>query len=75
MARVGRARLPGGTMSRKHRLTDEQRDQRRAEDRERLKQAPEQLLTSEGWKRWVLVRAQGRPVAAVGSYLVERRCR
>lgn len=45
-------------MSQKHRLTDEEREQRRAADRERLKQAAEQLLTSEGWQRWVRVRSQ-----------------
>jgi N-terminal domain of anti-restriction factor ArdC len=39
-------------------LTDEQREQRRAQDRDRLKAAAEQLLTSEGWQRWVRIRAQ-----------------
>lgn len=41
------------------RLTDHEREQRREHDRERLKQAAEQLLTSDGWQRWVRVRAQG----------------
>jgi N-terminal domain of anti-restriction factor ArdC len=41
------------------RLTEAEREQRRAENRERLTQAAEQLLTSEGWQRWVRVRAQG----------------
>ena len=41
------------------RLSDSERDERRKRDRERLKQAAEQLLTSEGWQRWVRVRAQG----------------
>jgi len=40
-------------------LTDDEREQHRAQDRERLKEAAEQLLTSEGWQRWVRVRAQG----------------
>jgi hypothetical protein len=40
-------------------LTDEEREQRRSQDRDRLKAAAEQLLTSEGWRRWVRVRAQG----------------
>jgi hypothetical protein len=40
-------------------LTDEEREQRRSQDRDRLKAAAEQLLTSEGWQRWVRVRAQG----------------
>jgi N-terminal domain of anti-restriction factor ArdC len=42
-----------------HRLTDTEREERRAQDRERLKHAAEQLLTSEGWQRWVRVRARG----------------
>lgn len=42
-----------------HRLTDTEREERRAQDRERLKHAAEQLLTSDGWERWVRVRAQG----------------
>ncbi len=46
-------------MTDKRKLTDQEREQRRAQDRERLKQAAEQLLTSEGWQRWVRVRAQG----------------
>ncbi len=41
------------------RLSDQERDERRAEHRERLKQAADQLLTSEGWQRWVRVRARG----------------
>ena len=41
----------------KHQMTDAEREQRRAQDRERLKQAAEQLLSSEGWQRWVRVRA------------------
>jgi hypothetical protein len=40
------------------RLSDTEREQRRQHERERLKQAAEQLLTSEGWQRWVRVRAQ-----------------
>lgn len=46
-------------MTAKRKLSDEEREQRRAQDRERLKEAAEQLLTSEGWQRWVRVRAQG----------------
>ncbi|MFZ1996641.1 MAG: ArdC family protein [Solirubrobacteraceae bacterium] len=40
-------------------LSDSEREARREHDRERLKQAAEQLLSSEGWQRWVRVRAQG----------------
>lgn len=45
-------------MSSSDRLSDEQREQRRMQDREQLKAAAEQLLTSEGWQRWVRVRSQ-----------------
>jgi hypothetical protein len=41
------------------RLTDAEREQRRAADRERLHEAAQQLLTSDGWQRWVHVRARG----------------
>jgi len=41
------------------RLTDAEREQRRDQDRKRLHQAAQQLLTSEGWQRWVRVRARG----------------
>jgi hypothetical protein len=41
------------------RLTDAEREQRRSADRERLHEAAQQLLTSEGWQRWVQVRARG----------------
>ncbi len=46
-------------MTEKRKLSDEEREERRAQDRERLMEAAEQLLTSEGWQRWVRVRAQG----------------
>src|SRR5579884_2669654 len=44
-------------MGQKRRLTEQEREQRRARDRERLKAAAEQLLSSEGWQRWVKTRA------------------
>lgn len=44
--------------STRRRLTDDERAQRRAQDRERLEQAARDLLTSEGWRRWVRVRAR-----------------
>src|SRR4051812_41385641 len=62
LARVGRARdRREAMMTAKRRLTENEteREQRRAQDRERLKAAAEQLLTSEGWQRWVGVRARG----------------
>lgn len=38
-------------------LTDEERDARRQADRERIEHAARALLTSEGWQRWIKVRA------------------
>ena len=38
-------------------LTDEERDARRKADRERIEQAARALLTSDGWQRWIRVRA------------------
>jgi hypothetical protein len=40
------------------RLSEAEREQRRAEDRRRLDEAARQLLSSEGWQRWVRVRAR-----------------
>ncbi|MGI8420816.1 MAG: ArdC family protein [Gaiellaceae bacterium] len=42
-----------------HRMSERERAERRRADRERLQQAAEQLLTSEGWQRWLRVRSQG----------------
>jgi len=42
----------------RRRLSDEERDERRRADRERLQNAAEQLLSSDGWQRWVRVRSQ-----------------
>jgi N-terminal domain of anti-restriction factor ArdC len=39
------------------RLSEQEREQRRARDRERMQRAAGQLLGSEGWRRWVRVRA------------------
>jgi hypothetical protein len=45
-------------MSTKRSLTEAEREQRRAQQRERLKQSAEQLLTSDGWQRWVQIRSR-----------------
>src|SRR5215216_492439 len=37
--------------------TDEEREARRRADRERIEQAARELLTTEGWQRWIKVRA------------------
>jgi hypothetical protein len=38
-------------------LTAAKRDARRHADRERIEQAARALLTSDGWQRWIRVRA------------------
>jgi hypothetical protein len=45
-------------MPNRKRLSDAEREQRRAEDRQRVQHAAQQLLLSEGWQRWVRVRAR-----------------
>src|SRR4051812_30422814 len=47
------------TMARRSRprLSDAERERRRQADRERLEQAARDLLSSEGWARWIRVRA------------------
>ena len=43
-------------MARSRKLTEKERDARRQADRDRLENAARELLTSEGWARWVRVR-------------------
>jgi len=58
-------------MAKHHRrLTEAERDERRARDRERLKQACEQLLSSDGWQRWVRARARN----GLARYSVSNLC-
>jgi len=38
-------------------LTEEERAERRRQDRERLERAVSELLTSDGWKRWLRARS------------------
>jgi hypothetical protein len=51
--------------TRRRRVSEAERAARRRRGRERLQQAAGELLTSEGWRRWVQVRSRGRPGAAV----------
>jgi len=41
----------------KRRLSDAERAERRRQDRERLRAATGELLSSKGWQRWVRARA------------------
>lgn len=62
--------------SSRSRLSEAERAERRQRDRERLKQAAEQLLRSEGWQRWVRVRSQAglRRLSLSNQLLVAMAC-
>lgn len=61
-------------MRTKRRLTDLEREDRRAHARQRLKQAAEQLLSSGGRQRWVRARAR-RGLARYSVVIAGARCR
>jgi hypothetical protein len=44
-------------MSKNRKLTEQEREQRRQQDRDRLENAARELLSSDGWARWIRVRA------------------
>lgn len=56
------------------RLTDQERAERRRQDRERLQQAARDLLSSEGWKRWVRTRAMFHAYSAGNCMLLAAQC-
>jgi hypothetical protein len=58
------------TTYRRHRLSESEREQRRTAERERVKEAAEQLLTSEGWQRWVRARSMFRRYSAHNTMLL-----
>lgn len=71
----GRAKNPEGeghmnTTYRRRRLSEAEREQRRSAERERVKEAAEQLLTSEGWQRWVRARSMFRRYSAHNCMLI-----
>jgi antirestriction protein ArdC len=55
-------------------LSETERDERRHADRERLKQAAQELLSSEGWQRWVRVRATFHTYSAGNCMLLALQC-
>jgi hypothetical protein len=78
---AGSARHPGRaptrrepTMARRFNrqlLTDEERDARRKADRDRIEQAARALLTTDGWQRWIKVRAgNGLARYSVGNQMI-----
>jgi hypothetical protein len=58
------------TTYRRRRLSEYEREQRRNDERERVKQAAEQLLTSDGWQRWVRARSMFRRYSSNNTMLL-----
>jgi antirestriction protein ArdC len=56
------------------RLSDAERAERRARDRDRLRQATEALLSSEGWQRWVRARATFHHYSMSNTLLLAHQC-
>lgn len=56
------------------RLSERERAERRARDRERLQRAARELLSSEGWQRWVRVRAMFHSYSAGNCMLIALQC-
>jgi len=55
-------------------LSEFEREERRRQDRERLQRAAEELLCSEGWARWVRVRAMFHSYLAGNCMLLALQC-
>ncbi len=66
----GKAFMGKTTYRRRTRLTEAEREQRRNAERERVKESAEQLLTSEGWQRWVRARSRFRRYSAHNCMLI-----
>jgi N-terminal domain of anti-restriction factor ArdC len=58
------------TTNRRRGLSKPEREQRRNAEREHVKKAAEQLLTSEGWQRWVCARSMFRRYSAHNTMLL-----
>jgi hypothetical protein len=56
------------------RCSEKERTEHRCADRERLRRAAEELLSSEGWARWVRVRASFRSYSAGNCMLLAHQC-
>lgn len=55
-------------------LTEAQRAERRAADRERIEHAVRLLRTSEGWQTWLRARAAFRNYSALNTMLIAMQC-
>jgi N-terminal domain of anti-restriction factor ArdC/Putative metallopeptidase family (DUF6782) len=58
----------------RRRCSEQEREERRRADRERLRKAAEELLSSEGWARWVRVRSMFRAYSAGNCMLLAHQC-
>jgi hypothetical protein len=58
----------------RRRLSEAERAERRQRDRERLQQAAQELLTSEGWQRWVRARALFHRYSLRNCLLLAAQC-
>lgn len=56
------------------RLTPEQRDERRRQQLEQLREATSALLTSEGWKRWLRTRSRFHRYSLRNTLLIAFQC-
>ena len=56
------------------RLSEGERAERRAQDRERLQRAAQELLSSEGWQRWVRARALFHSYSLRNCMLLAQQC-
>lgn len=61
-------------MSRRRRFSEAERAQRRLDDRERVKEAVSELLSSEGWARWVRARQTFHAYSAMNCMLIAAQC-
>lgn len=58
------------TTYRRRGMSEAEREQRRSAERERVKEAAEQLLTSDGWQRWVRARSMFRRYSVHNCMLI-----
>ncbi len=61
-------------MSSRRRFSEAEREQRRLADRERVKEAASELLSSEGWARWVRARQTFHAYSASNCMLIALQC-
>lgn len=61
-------------MTSRRRLSEAEREQRRRADRERVKQAAAELLSSDGWCRWVRARETLHAYSASNCMLIAMQC-